>query len=1043
MKSPRRSPTALVVITLFALTMPPVRSQETRTVDVDGLSQLAIELDNGNVLVVGSNRNVIVLAGDVDVSTDATVVTVKRAGASTSPVSVACPEGLALAVRVGTGDVRLVNTRGAHDISVESGDISLEGVAGAIRVSVGSGRISGDFYPDNGGRIETALGNVDVRLRDGPRSELSVFAAEGTVRLVVSALVNAELDAQTDAGTIRSRLENALSLSSDGESKRAVGTLGDGGPLVRVTVRRGNIELESDAAANGSPERQRVPVPFARAAVVVKGESEPIWGDASAFPLRIASDDDSGEVRLLRDASHLFVYAALPVGDWNKVKAIAVEPDDASVNDDDAFDVFIGVEERAYRVSVNVLGSVYDARTLNESEDASWDADVVARTELIASSWVVELAIPFTSIGVTPVEGLELDADFAYVSPNHNESTPAETRLTFTSAIEASSTLLSVHGNGDVPLSAILRAVRIGLDGRIREPETATLESRLRRLGWFESVRVSVSDDSVVVELEGLRAFEVQDIRFLGLSVVSESFCRDRLGWRTGWTTLETVEARRRLTENFYRAQGYEITTVKTWLVGKTLFVDVDEGVIEDVIVSGASRIEPSEVAREMKSVVNVPFRAQAVADALALARERLSAVHGAFRGLSSEGPEREEGRWALRLKVEEAPKLHKQVIPTIRYSSVHGWELGAFAHVFREATGPGHLVAELSHLEGIRRVDGDDYAWNYRVGVLVRLSPGGAITAGTDWSRRTKMPIWQGTGSLLDSSVAFFAGGGSASYYALVSRSFFLRLLPSSRIPLDIGFARDEARSLRRIVWRSALGSRVTDDNRPIDDGESVYAFVRWSLDGRDRRVASVDPFVRSAQPSVSVENGIWVGISGESGTFVPRNRPGIGKLKGDLLFARILGDARFYAKLTESASLDVRLRGQWAHDFLPAQLGVWLGGGNTLPGWSESRLFGDTGAVAGFELRRQMTKWGLFATGFGNCGFVRPAKGVWRPPVLFDVGLGVGVELSRLGVSAATAGAEALSAELVRLDVAFPITVLDPESPSPTVVLRLNRRF
>jgi len=832
-----------------------------------------------------------------------------------------------------------------------------------------------------------------------------------------------------------------LSLWAEDKTKGASGTLGEGGPTIRVTVRRGDIELLSNDTLNEAVV-VTLPIPFSDGGVNVDGELEPAWGDAVSVALDVPDNPAGGEVRLLRDASQLYLYAALPVDDWHRVTAIAVDPDDPHINGDDAFDVFLGVENRAYRITVNPFGAVYDAQTLDDSEDPSWNVGATARTAIGASWWAVEMAIPFAGIGVAPTGDVPFDADFQHVSPSRNRTTPTRTRFTLNQPPKEPLLPLSVTVSGGFSPDVVLQAVGSRSDGRVRLSEVTALEPRLLRLGWFQSVNVSVAGESVVVALEEPRAFEVQDLRFLGFNVVSETFCRDRLGWRTGWTTPEAIEARRVLTENFYRSTGYEVATVKTWIVGKVLFLEVDEGIIEEMTVSGASKITPAEVIYEMRSLLNAPYRAQAVEEALLTARRRLAHAHAAFRNLSSGGIEKVNGRWTLRLHIEETPPRKVRFTPTVRYSSVHGWEVGAFAHLFRETDTTHHLFGELSHIEGMSRVDGKDYRWNYRIGLLIRPTLWRAVAVGADWSRRTILSPWQGTGSLLDTSVAFLTGGGSATYYAVESRSFFLRFLPSSRMPFDVGLAHDATGSLRRIVERSLFGRTSGQGNRPIDDGERIYMFARWTFDGRDHRTTPTDPLSTAPEPSVSIRNGIWMGFDGEGGTFSPRVPPTATKRKGKLSYARLKGDVRIYLTLSRTVSLDARFRGQWTRNFLPSQLGVWLGGGNTLPGWNESRLFGDAGAVGSIEMRQRLSRWGLFFAGFGDGGFVRPAKGTRNLHPAYDIGFGLGVELGH-GDPSSSGIAKTLNAELLRMDVAFPLTTLNREKWSPNVLLRLNRRF
>jgi len=56
---------------------------------------------------------------------------------------------------------------------------------------------------------------------------------------------------------------------------------------------------------------------------------------------------------------------------------------------------------RYYQIAVNAAGSVYDSRRT----DASWSADVVAKTKLGGDRWTMEVAIPWADLDVKPEAG--------------------------------------------------------------------------------------------------------------------------------------------------------------------------------------------------------------------------------------------------------------------------------------------------------------------------------------------------------------------------------------------------------------------------------------------------------------------------------------------------------------------------------------------------------------------------------------------------------------------------------------------------------------
>ncbi|MEN6644565.1 MAG: carbohydrate-binding family 9-like protein, partial [Armatimonadia bacterium] len=79
----------------------------------------------------------------------------------------------------------------------------------------------------------------------------------------------------------------------------------------------------------------------------------------------------------------------------------AERPRDGAVWEDDCAEIFLQPPgtETYYHLAVNAAGSRFDARC--PGSDASWNPDWEAKAGRIADGWVVEIAVPWTSIGGT------------------------------------------------------------------------------------------------------------------------------------------------------------------------------------------------------------------------------------------------------------------------------------------------------------------------------------------------------------------------------------------------------------------------------------------------------------------------------------------------------------------------------------------------------------------------------------------------------------------------------------------------------------------
>ncbi len=139
------------------------------------------------------------------------------------------PRRTALRVDRLSGPVHVAGVEGALTVSHAHGDVTVQGAAGAAEVRIKNGDVAVGFQslpPGGTHHIETA--NGDLRLRLPP---------DETV----------QIDAQTDAGTIRTR---GLSFTNEqfapiNAGARYDAQTGDGGPTVELRTQNGSIVIEA------------------------------------------------------------------------------------------------------------------------------------------------------------------------------------------------------------------------------------------------------------------------------------------------------------------------------------------------------------------------------------------------------------------------------------------------------------------------------------------------------------------------------------------------------------------------------------------------------------------------------------------------------------------------------------------------------------------------------------------------------------------------------------------------------------------------------
>lgn len=114
-------------------------------------------------------------------------------------------------------------------------------------------------------------------------------------------------------------------------------------------------------------------------------------------------------VRVLYDEDRLYIGATMFDSDPYDLKVPGLNQDFDTPNAD-----MLGIAIDSYRdrqngfvFAINSAGAVWDAQTFNDSRDIvpAWEGIIDVRTSVNDSSWVIEAAIPFSTLRYNPVDG--------------------------------------------------------------------------------------------------------------------------------------------------------------------------------------------------------------------------------------------------------------------------------------------------------------------------------------------------------------------------------------------------------------------------------------------------------------------------------------------------------------------------------------------------------------------------------------------------------------------------------------------------------------
>lgn len=164
-----------------------------------------------------------------------------------------------LMVDAGSGSVHVTDAEGELEVDTGSGSTTVSGFAGRsllvdagsggvdvrnarverFHVDVGSGSVDAELLAADDLLVDTGSGRVNLELRAVPRSSL-IDTGSGSVRLSLPANTNADLDFQTGSG----RISTEFAVSMNRVERRSLrGSIGDGGPVIRVDTGSGGIAL--------------------------------------------------------------------------------------------------------------------------------------------------------------------------------------------------------------------------------------------------------------------------------------------------------------------------------------------------------------------------------------------------------------------------------------------------------------------------------------------------------------------------------------------------------------------------------------------------------------------------------------------------------------------------------------------------------------------------------------------------------------------------------------------------------------------------------
>ena len=183
---------------------------------------------------------------------------------SSAKLIVTVPRKADVVARSGDGAIHVTGISGRLELNTGDGSIRAADVGGDLKLNTGDGAVTVDRAAgrleletgDGGVNVEGALSAVKMHTGDGSivyradrgaemSEDWNISTGDGSVTLYLPESFDAELDAHTGDGAIRSDLSLAVERGGERNRHTVRGRLGAGGKLLRISTGDGAIALRT------------------------------------------------------------------------------------------------------------------------------------------------------------------------------------------------------------------------------------------------------------------------------------------------------------------------------------------------------------------------------------------------------------------------------------------------------------------------------------------------------------------------------------------------------------------------------------------------------------------------------------------------------------------------------------------------------------------------------------------------------------------------------------------------------------------------------
>ena len=355
------------------------------------------------------------------------------------------PSDVSVKLQSKMGDVRLQRIRGQIEITTETGNVDLIETLGNYKVTLTSGNIRGEILLTRGqNKFETKNGTVLLTILDTVAAPMDITAQAGNI------LLRLPEDYAVDAMLESERQQVVVNLPAQIEEDTALTIINGGGPLFRLKatlaislLQNMSVKNQTDAQVNTDPDAfldAAQPVSQTVKPPIIDGNlSEIVWQAATALPPfqnteGTEESESLTETFLMWDAQNFYIGVEAHILN-SQLPRISQTQHDSPIWEDECIEILIDANPLTdvyHHLVINPISALFDQQVSKPGEasfrfapqeiqltldrqdmqtafeaNSAWNSDAKVATQINASSWSLEIALPRGMLEKTPQLNLQ------------------------------------------------------------------------------------------------------------------------------------------------------------------------------------------------------------------------------------------------------------------------------------------------------------------------------------------------------------------------------------------------------------------------------------------------------------------------------------------------------------------------------------------------------------------------------------------------------------------------------------------------------------